>query len=32
MANIITFQAIGIVENQSDYYLGLNTWPAINRG
>ncbi|KAJ8941397.1 hypothetical protein NQ314_010397, partial [Rhamnusium bicolor] len=29
-------QAIGIVENQSDYYLGkhtnYNTWPAIGRG
>ncbi|CAH1281603.1 unnamed protein product [Diabrotica balteata] len=25
-------QAIGMVENQSDYYLGINTWPAIGRG
>ncbi|XP_023023982.2 xylosyl- and glucuronyltransferase LARGE2s isoform X1 [Leptinotarsa decemlineata] len=25
-------QGIGIVENQSDYYLGTNTWPAIGRG
>lgn len=25
-------QAIGMVENQSDYYLGLNVWPAIGRG
>ncbi|CAH1993995.1 unnamed protein product [Acanthoscelides obtectus] len=25
-------QAVGIVENQSDYYLGINTWPAINKG
>ncbi|CAH1159885.1 unnamed protein product [Phaedon cochleariae] len=25
-------QAVGIVENQSNYYLGSNVWPAIGRG
>lgn len=34
MLFFVKFQAIGLVENQSDYYLGKKKtpWPAIDRG